>query len=80
MGQFSKVAIDNVHTVPQRALDCRPGLGVLETRFKVTGILPYWATKDYGFVGCWVSEAAQFWILQVHADHVACHDVLSVYL
>ncbi len=29
MGQFSKVflAIDNAHTVPQRALDCRPGLG-----------------------------------------------------
>ncbi len=28
MGQFSKVllAIDNVHTVPQRALDCGPGL------------------------------------------------------
>ncbi len=28
MGQFSKVllAIDNAHTVPQRAHDCRPGL------------------------------------------------------
>ncbi len=28
MGQFSKVllAIDNAHTVTQRALDCRPGL------------------------------------------------------
>ncbi len=31
MGQFSEVllAIDNVHTVPQRALDWRPGLGEL---------------------------------------------------
>ncbi len=31
MGQFSKVllAIDNVHTVPHRALDCGPGLGGL---------------------------------------------------
>ncbi len=31
MGKFSKVllAIDNAHTVPQRALDCRPGLGGL---------------------------------------------------
>ncbi len=29
MCQFSKVilAIDNVYTVPQRALDCGPGLG-----------------------------------------------------
>ncbi len=29
MGQFSKVlsAIYNAHTVPQRALDCRPGVG-----------------------------------------------------
>ncbi len=29
MGQFSKVllAIDKVHTIPQRALDCGPGLG-----------------------------------------------------
>ncbi len=29
MGQFSKVllVIDNAHTVPERALDCRPGLG-----------------------------------------------------
>ncbi len=29
MGQFSKVlfAIDNAHTVPQRAMDCGPGLG-----------------------------------------------------
>ncbi len=28
MGQFSMVllAIDNAHTGPQRALDCRPGL------------------------------------------------------
>ncbi len=34
MGQFSKVllAIDKVHTVPQRALDCRPGLGRLKGR------------------------------------------------
>ncbi len=32
MGQFSKVllAIDNAHTVPQRALDCGPGLGGLK--------------------------------------------------
>ncbi len=32
MGQFSKVllGIDNAHTVPQRALDCGPGLGVLK--------------------------------------------------
>ncbi len=31
MGQFSKVllSIDNVHTVPQRALDCGTGLGGL---------------------------------------------------
>ncbi len=31
MGQFSKVllAIDHVHTVLQRALDCGPGLGGL---------------------------------------------------
>ncbi len=31
MGQFRKVllAIDKVHTVPQRALDCGPGLGGL---------------------------------------------------
>ncbi len=31
MGQFSNVllAIDKEHTVPQRALDCRPGLGGL---------------------------------------------------
>ncbi len=31
MGQFNKVLldIDSVHTVPQRALDCRPGLGGL---------------------------------------------------
>ncbi len=31
MAQFNKVllAIDKVHTVPQRALDCRPGLGRL---------------------------------------------------
>ncbi len=31
MGQFSKVllAIGNAHTVPQRALDCGPGLGGL---------------------------------------------------
>ncbi len=31
MGQFSKVllAIDNAHTVPQRALDCGPDLGGL---------------------------------------------------
>ncbi len=31
MGQFRKVllAIDNAHTVQQRALDCRPGLGRL---------------------------------------------------
>ncbi len=31
MGQFSKVllAIDNTHTVPQRALDYGPGLGGL---------------------------------------------------
>ncbi len=31
MGQFSKVllAIDKAHTVPQRALDCRPDLGGL---------------------------------------------------
>ncbi len=31
MGQFSKVllAIDKVHTVPQRALDWGPGLGGL---------------------------------------------------
>ncbi len=31
MSQFSKVllAIDKVHTVPQRATDCRPGLGGL---------------------------------------------------
>ncbi len=31
MGQFSRVllAIDNAHTVPQRALDCEPGLGGL---------------------------------------------------
>ncbi len=30
MGQFGNVvlAIDKAHTVPQRALDCRPGLGV----------------------------------------------------
>ncbi len=29
MGQFSKVllAIDNAHTLPQRALDCGPSLG-----------------------------------------------------
>ncbi len=29
MCQFSKVllAFDNAHTVPRRALDCRPGLG-----------------------------------------------------
>ncbi len=34
MSQFNKVqlAIDKVHTVPQRTLDCRPGLGGL-TRF-----------------------------------------------
>ncbi len=34
MGQFSKVllAIDNAHTVPQRALNCGPGIGGL-TRF-----------------------------------------------
>ncbi len=32
MGQFSKstIAIDNAHTVPQRALDCGPGLGGLK--------------------------------------------------
>ncbi len=31
MGQFSKVllAIDKAYTVPQRALECRPGLGGL---------------------------------------------------
>ncbi len=32
MGQFSIksiIAIDSAHTVPQRALDCRPGLGEL---------------------------------------------------
>ncbi len=30
MGQFSKVlVIDNAHTAPQRAPDCRPGLGGL---------------------------------------------------
>ncbi len=31
MGLFSKVplVIDKVHTVPQRALSCRPGLGRL---------------------------------------------------
>ncbi len=31
MGQFSKVilAIHNAHSVPQRALDCRPDLGGL---------------------------------------------------
>ncbi len=31
MDQYSKVllAIDQVHTVPQRALDCAPGLGGL---------------------------------------------------
>ncbi len=31
MGQFSKVllAIDNAHTVPQRVMDCGPGLGGL---------------------------------------------------
>ncbi len=31
MGQFIKVllAIDNVHTVPQRDMDCRPGVGGL---------------------------------------------------
>ncbi len=31
MGQFRKVllAIDNAHSLPQRALDCRPGLGGL---------------------------------------------------
>ncbi len=23
------LTVDNVHTAPQRALDCRPGLGVL---------------------------------------------------
>ncbi len=30
MGQFSKIllAIDNAHTVPQRVLDCGPGLGL----------------------------------------------------
>ncbi len=34
MGEFSKVllAIDNAHTVPQRAPDCRPGSGGL-TKF-----------------------------------------------
>ncbi len=26
MGQFT-IAIDNAHTAPQRAPDCRPGLG-----------------------------------------------------
>ncbi len=26
MSQFSKLAIDKVHTAPQRALDCIPGL------------------------------------------------------
>ncbi len=32
MGQFSKVllAIDNVHTSPQKAMDCKPGLGRLK--------------------------------------------------
>ncbi len=31
MGKFSKVllGIDNAHTVPERALDCGPGLGGL---------------------------------------------------
>ncbi len=31
MRQFSKIsiAIDNAHTTPQRALNCRPGLGGL---------------------------------------------------
>ncbi len=31
MGQFSHVllVVDKVHTVPQNALDCRPGFGVL---------------------------------------------------
>ncbi len=31
MGQLSKVllAVDNAHIVPQRALDCGPGLGGL---------------------------------------------------
>ncbi len=29
MGQLKKstIAVDNEHTVPQKALDCRPGLG-----------------------------------------------------
>ncbi len=33
MGQFSKVLLtsDNVHKVPQRALDCGPGLGLLDS-------------------------------------------------
>ncbi len=34
MGLFSKVllAISNAHTVPQMALDCGPGLGVVDSR------------------------------------------------
>ncbi len=36
MGKFSKVllAIDNMHAVPQRALDCGPGLGGLHQVYK----------------------------------------------
>ncbi len=36
MGQFRKVllAIDKAHTVPQRALDCRPGLGGLNQVYR----------------------------------------------
>ncbi len=42
MGQFSKVllAIENAHTVPQKALDCGQGLGGLNQLMDPTIPLP----------------------------------------
>ncbi len=37
MGEFN---IDNVHTVPQRALDCRPGLGGLNQVYRPNRLTP----------------------------------------
>ncbi len=35
MSQFSStIAIDNAHTVPQRVLDCRPGIGELNQVYR----------------------------------------------
>ncbi len=42
MGQFNEVllAIDSAHTIPQRALDCGPGLGGLNHIMGPTVPLP----------------------------------------